>query len=293
LCVGGDFVETHGYIWHSDDWMETIGFDPGPCITLKNPAAENCARLRNSLVPGLLAFAERNRHHFDRFQLAEIGTVFETDRKSVEQSQHRRLGLLVAEQGKKADPLVWDRMRLTLHGWARQIFERSIEYRESKSQRPWEDADRLAEVVMNGQSIGRATIVPLALRQKIDERLKSWSFAVAELDLSAMVDWLGHHEKLTTVPRHPQVELDFSVLANSGSPYTETSRALAAFKHPLLRRLTFLYAYEGGSIPDGKRSLTLRTRIGRDDRTLTDGELQEFREAFKAMLTTHDLELRG
>ncbi|MFQ5501689.1 MAG: phenylalanine--tRNA ligase subunit beta [Phycisphaerae bacterium] len=293
LCIGGDFVETQGYIWYSDDWLKTIGFDPGPCITLKNPAADNCARLRNSLVPGLLAFAERNRHHFDRFQLAEIGTVFETGRKSVEQSQHRRLGLLVDEQGKKADPIVWDRMRQTLHGWARQIFERSIEYRISKPQNPWEDADRLAEVVMKNHVIGRVTIVPLALRQKIDERLKTGSFAVAELNLSAMVDWIGHHEKLAAVPRHPQVELDFSILADAGNPYVDTARTLATFNHPLLRRLSFLYAYEGGSIPDGKRSLTLRTRIGRDDRTLTDDEIKDFREAFQAMLTTHDLELRG
>ncbi|MFQ5411855.1 MAG: phenylalanine--tRNA ligase subunit beta [Phycisphaerae bacterium] len=293
LCVGGNFVETHDYIWHTDDWLKTIGFDPGACVTLKNPAADNCARLRRSLVPGLLAFAERNRHHFDRFQLVEIGTVFETGRPSVEQSQHRCLGLLVAEQGRKADPLVWDRIQQALHTWARQVFDRSIEYRITRPEHPWEDADRLAEVVISDRTLGRVTIVPLALRQKIDERLKSWSFAVAELDLSAAVDWIGHHEKLAAVPKHPQVELDFSALADADRPYAETARALATFQHPLLQRLSFLYAYDGGSIPDGKRSLTLRTRIGLDDRTLTDGEIQDFRQAFKAMLATHDLELRG
>ena len=38
LCVGGDFAEVHNYIWYDDVWLKTLGFDPGECITLKNPA---------------------------------------------------------------------------------------------------------------------------------------------------------------------------------------------------------------------------------------------------------------
>ena len=293
FCVGNDFVEVHDYIWYDDEWLAKIGLSPGDCITLKNPAADNCSRLRQTLVPGLIATAERNRHHFDRFQLAEIGTVFETGRQTVEESQHRRLGLMVAQQGKKADAIVWDRLRLALHGWCRQVLSGSPAYQATAPGRPWEDADRLAEVMLGGKCIGRITILPLALKQKIDERLKSWSFAVVEIDLAAVVSRLDQHGKLPQVTKHPQVELDFSVLVDDARHYDGIKGELTAFKHPLLDRLSFVEAYQGGSIPAGRRSLTFRTRIGLTDRTLADEEIQAFQSEFKAFLADRAMELRG
>jgi phenylalanyl-tRNA synthetase beta subunit len=68
---------------------------------------------------------------------------------------------------------------------------------------------------------------------------------------------------------------------------------LGGYSHPLLRRLSFVGAYEGGAIPDGKRSLTFRARIGHEDRTLTDDEIQSFNGGFRAFLTERKMELRG
>ncbi len=293
LCVGGEFSEVHNYIWYDDHWLKKIGFDPGECVTLRNPAADNCSRLRKTLAPGLIAMAEANRHHFDRFQLAEIGSVFEPGLKDVDESQRRRLGLVVAEQGKKSDAAVWERMKSALDGWARQTFEHAVAFRTAKAAAPWEDADRVAEILLAGRSIGRATILPAALMLKLDERLKSWSFAVAEVDLTQAIDLLAHFEKLPTVPRFPQADLDFSVLIESGRRYEAVENELGGFSHPLLRRLSFVGAYEGGSIPEGKRSLTFRARIGHEDRTLTDDEIQSFNGGFRAFLTERKMELRG
>ncbi len=293
LCVGGDFVEVHDYIWYDDGWLKTIGYEPGECVTLKNPAADNCSRLRKSLMPGLLAIAERNRHHFARFQLAEIGSVFAVGVKDVEKSQHRSLGLLVAQSGAKAEQEVWNRLRSALDGWACQVLESTVECVETKAGQPWEDADRTAEIAVGGKILGRMTLLPLTCKQKIDERLRAWSIGLAELNLTAAASLLGKHEKLPPLPRHPQVELDFSVLVDSSRRYREIAGQLAGFKHPLLARLEYVGAYEGGSIPAGKRSLTLRSRIGHDDHTLAEQEIREFQDTFRRFLLAGGLELRG
>lgn len=293
LCVGGEFVEVHDYIWYEDDWLKTLGYEPGPCITLQNPLAANCSRFRHTLMPGLIAFAERNRHHYGRFQLIEIGSVFAPGHAEVEPSQHRSLGLVAAEAGKKADAVVWDRLRIALDGWARQVLESHVAFREAKPAFPWEDADRLAEIVVAGRPVGRATILPLACKQRIDERLKAWSIALAELNLTALVDLIGRFDKLPTVPRHPQVRLDFSVLTDAAARYAAIERKLAEFADPLLRRLSFVDAYEGGSIPEGRRSLTFRADIGLEDRTLSDEEIREFQSKFRGFLTAAGMELRG
>ncbi|MFQ5425271.1 MAG: phenylalanine--tRNA ligase subunit beta [Phycisphaerae bacterium] len=293
LCVGGDFAEVHNYIWHDDAWLQRIGFDPGACLTLKNPAAEGSARLRRTLVPGLIAFAERNRHHYDRFQLGEIGSVFQAGGAEVETSQQRHLGLVVAQSGAKADGVVWDRLRRALDGWVRQVLEMQIDYVDAKAAAPWEDPDRLAELTISGAAVGRVTILPLKCKQKIDERLKSWSIAIAELDLGAVVGLTVRHARLAAPPKHPQVRLDFSALVDGTARYEAIAEQLRGFEHPLLRRLTYVESYEGKSIPAGKRSLTLRAEIGRNDRTLDDRDVTGFQAAFRAFLTDHAMELRG
>lgn len=293
LCIGGDFIEVHNYIWYDDAWLKTLGHDAGECITLRNPAAEHCSRLRRSLVPGLIAMAETNRHHHDRFQLVEIGSVFEPGRDAVESSQQRRMGLLVAQQGRKAETVVWDRLRLAIAGWARQIAESDVSFQATKAAAIWEDTDRIAEILIDQAVVGRATILPASLLLKIDERLRSWSFAVAEVDLAVAAGLLERFEKLPSVPRYPQADLDFSVIVDSGQRYETVAEQLTAYRHDLMRQLAFIGAYEGGTLPEGKRSLSFRARIGCDDRTLTDVEIQSFSADFRAFLAQNHMELRG
>ncbi len=292
FCVGGGFCEVHDYIWYDDDWLKKLGHDPGECISLQNPAAENCRRLRRSLAPGLLAIAERNRHHFDRFNLVEIGSVFWPGASEVEKSQRRNLGLLVACTGSKADGKVWDQLRQELDGWACQILGRGLSYAGAKAAHPWEDPDRLAEVQSGGQVIGRMTVVPLAIKLRIDERLRAFSMAMAEVDLSAASSSVTGDGPLEPLPRHPRVRLDFSALYDAGRHFAALSTDLARFRHDKLKRLEFIEAYEGGSVPAGRRSMLLRTEIGSDDATLTQQEIEEFQGVFRQFLTSCGMELR-
>jgi phenylalanyl-tRNA synthetase beta chain len=293
LCVGGEFAEVHDYIWYDDFWLERLGYDPGECITLSNPSADNCARLRGTLMPGLLRMVDRNRQHYNRFQLAEIGTVFHIGESAVEQSQHRSMGLVCVQAGKKADAAVWQRLQTALSGWARQVLEARLEYKETQPAALWEDPHRIGEIVVEGKAVGRATIVPLACKQRIDERLKAWSMAMAELNLSLVAGLVGRHEALPSVPKQPQVKLDFSVLVEASRRYRALEQELAGFGHPLLGRLSFVESFQGGSIPAGKRSLLLRAEIGRADQTLGDEEIRGFQQSFRDFLTANGMEIRG
>jgi len=293
LCRDGEFVEVHDYIWYDDEWLARLGFDAGECLMLKNPAAEHCSRFRRTLMPSLIALAERNRHHHGRFQLAQIGSVFEPGHSTVEESQHRNLGLVAAQAGAKGGVEVWGCLRGALDGWARRVLESSLDYRETTAYQPWEDGDRVAEIAVAGRVVGRATVLPLACKQKIDERLKAWSIALAELNLTALTDLIGRHEKLSVVPKYPQVRLDFSFLIDAAARYGRVQGELSRFSHPLLRGLSFVGSYEGGSVPAGKRSLTFRAEIGRDDRTLSDEEIRGFQGEFTVFLKSQGMELRG
>lgn len=293
LCVGGDFTEVHDYIWLDDDWCRTLGFEASATLALKNPAAAGCSRLRTTLMPGMLAMTDANRRIYDRFQMAQIGTVFFTGSKDVEKSQRRHLGLIVAQSGGKADQAVWDHLRAALSRWCRQILETGVDFAAGKAESPWEDADRIAVVSAGGRDLGRMSIMPLALKQAIDERLKSWSIGLAEINLTAAHGIPIAALKLPRVERFPQVRLDFSMLVDATRRFAEIRADLQEFRHPLLKGVTFVESYEGKNLGPGKRSLTIRATIGAVDRTLTDDDTRAFAEAMRTFLSARRMELRA
>lgn len=165
------FNEIHGYLWYDSPWLAKIGFDPGSCVELRNPAGEGLHRLRRSLMPGLLAAVAKNRFHFDSLALLELGGVFEVGgassraagfsprdpleggmarqrrragaenpsptqgdgRVGVDSGDHesRRLALVVAQRGRKIDDELNARLRTALCGWAWQRFGRTLRFAES------------------------------------------------------------------------------------------------------------------------------------------------------------------
>lgn len=292
LCTSLGFIEHHGYLWYDDAWLSLLGFDPGPCVELQNPPAAGQHRLQTTLIPNLLSKVDRNRHHFDAFRLADIGTVFEPadggDR------QHRHLGLLLAARGQGAEDALLDECRSVLQGWAEQLLGRPMEFTAAADEhRPWEHAQKRIALAVAGRPLGVLTAVPIECRRRIDEHLSRWSVVVAELRLDAVTELAPPVVPLPTVPPFPRMELDFSVLAPQARRFSDLRAALAAFSHPLLERLWFVDRYEGKSLPAGTRSLTFRARIGRDDATLTDVDSKSFQDAFVAFIRSHGLEIRG
>jgi phenylalanyl-tRNA synthetase beta subunit len=148
-------------------------------------------------------------------------------------------------------------------------------------------------VKLDGRPAGRATVLSLACRQRIDERLRGWSVALAEVGLAGLGEGLHRYGKLAPVPEHPRVRLDFSFVADARRRYAQIAQDLSAFEHALLVDLCYVGSFEGGSVPAGKRSFTLRAEIGRSDRTLTDADVQSFRAAFTSFLGKLGLELRA
>jgi phenylalanyl-tRNA synthetase beta chain len=133
----------------------------------------------------------------------------------------------------------------------------------------------------------------MTLKRAIDEHLAAWSIALAEIDLTTVLTGRSTFRKLVPVPVYPQINLDFSVIVDSTRRYVDIEQTLAAYDHPLLRRITFVDCFEGGSVPAGKRSFTFRAVIGHAERTLTEQDIQSFRTDFIALLEKNEMTLRA
>jgi len=296
LCGGMSYAEVHRYIWFDDNWLKTLGYDAEPTIALKNPAAAGMAQLRTTLLPGLIAAVDLNRHHFDHFELMEVGSIFARDTaQQPEQAERRHLGLVRVAPGRKAthEDALFSNLKTDIETWARQSLDADLTFVAAQSTAPWEHEVKTAFICIDRQPMGRITVLPATCKRRIDEHLAAWSVALAEIDLSAVAGRPPQTKKLVPMATYPQIELDFSTLVTSDRRYADITDVLATYDHPLLRRLVFVSSYEGGSVPTGKRSLSFRAIIGHQNRTLTEQDIQDFRANFIAFLENNKLELRS
>ncbi|HOW73378.1 MAG TPA: phenylalanine--tRNA ligase subunit beta [Phycisphaerae bacterium] len=298
LCGGMSYAEIHRHVWFTADWLKQIGYEPGECITLRNPAAAGTERLRTTLIPGMLAAVDLNRHHFEKFDLVEVGSVFSA--KAAEgkagdaERERRHMALALVAPGRKStheDELL-RRLKTDLTTWLYQTLKYPLRFVPAEPSYPWEHEAKTAAVEFDGKPLGRITVLPAATKRRIDEHLAAWSIALAEVDLSAVLSLRPLHRRLVPVPVHPQIDLDFSLLAASGCRYPELEKTLAGYSHALLRRFAFVDSYEGGSVPAGKRSFTFRATIGDAARTLTEEDIQGFRADFLGFIEKNGLALR-
>lgn len=292
FCGGLPYAELHRTIWFDGDLLRILKWDPGRTINLRNPAAAGNERLRTTLIPGLLAAIERNRHHQDSFDLIEIGSAFFPDGDSPREQRH--LAMAVVAPGRKAahEDAALKRLKTDLETWAFKILGSHVRFRETKANPPWEHPEKSASVVIEDQEVGRITVVPGACKRALDEHLAAWSIALAELDIARFADHRLEAKKLVPIPTYPSIEVDFSVLTEADRRYADIEKALAAYDHPLLCRLALVDSYEGGSVPTGKRSFMFRATIRDPGRTLTEEDIQDFRRSFISMLEQNALQLR-
>ncbi len=289
---GPGFREIQAYLWYNSEWIVQLGYDPGACLELRNPAADGLHRLRHTLMPGLLGAVRKNRFHFPAFSIMEVGTVF--DPASKDDVSRRHLGLVMARRGKKSEDALFTELKGYIEAWSWQAFARPAGFStvEACAGRAWEHAHQTVAIRVGDVEVGRASVVDLSLRQAMDEHLGAWGIAWAEMRLDVLADLDPVIEPLGRIPGHPRVELDYSLLVDSQVRFAEVVSQLDRFKNDLLKQIRFVGSYEGKSVGAGKRSLTFKTVIGCEDRTLVDDDTTEFCTAFEKHLAGCGFDVR-
>lgn len=287
------FNEVQGYIWYDAAWLRRLAAAPGPCVELANPAAEGAHQLRRTLLPGLLDAVAKNRFHFPALSLIELGSVFEKGDR--EDGEFRNLGLVLAQRGKRNEDELYARLKAAVAAWTWQQFSRSVSFSATTAaqDRPWEHPHRTAAVTIDGAPAGRMSVIDVSLRRAMDEHLAAWSIAWVEVRLTGLESLPKLTELLAAIPSFPLVELDFSIVVPKATRYADVVGNVRRFDHPLLKMVRFVTSYEGEAIPRDRRSLTFRTVLGEDSRTLTEADSDAFRTGFERHLKSCGYNLRA
>jgi phenylalanyl-tRNA synthetase beta chain len=146
---------------------------------------------------------------------------------------------------------------------------------------PFLHPGRAARVLVDGNAAGwLGEIHPLVCREWDLDRAAGFQVHLAELAAAAS---LGSelYEDVTT---YPVVHEDLAIAVDEAVPAGRVREAVLAGGGELLRSAEVFDLYRGEQVGSGRKSLALRLEFRAPDRTLTDEEVAERRQAIKATL---------
>ena len=97
-----------------------------------------------------------------------------------------------------------------------------------------------------------------------------------EIDTTAALQAIETTPPKVRVPSpYPTITRDLSLVVDGQLPYAEIAREVASEAVPWLARFFLYDIFEGGTIPQGKKSFTFSLLYESPDRTLTDEEVNK------------------
>ena len=251
-------------------------------VTLNNPILEGIARMRPTLLPGLLESLRHNLNHGIRdVRLFEIGRVFGGFKPAT-----------------SSDELPSEREALALIATGGTIEEG---YAQATREVDFYDLKGALEAAVDAMNVGplgfeKAEAKHLRVGQaarifktdgtiigcigKLSESIAgSYKFRqpvyVAELDLGALLEEPEQPVQYKRLPRYPSVVRDVTLLVGRDVPFSELLKAADSEAVPDFAGATLVGTYEGKNIPEGKRSMTLRIEYRSLEGTLRDESIEE------------------
>ncbi len=105
-----------------------------------------------------------------------------------------------------------------------------------------------------------------------------------ELDFQKLVEKITEHRSFIPLPRYPAVTRDLAVIVEDTIAAGDLLNTLWKANDGLIKDIRLFDLYQGNPVPPGKKSLAFRLIYQREDRTLTDQEVNEFHQKLVRLL---------
>jgi phenylalanyl-tRNA synthetase beta chain len=280
FLVGQGFFEVVTFSFLGPELLRMCGmpFDESS-ISIDNPISSDQSLMRQSLLPRLFETAERNRKKRSEFSLFEIGKVF--FREGSEKKKEKVL--LTALSCEKDFFALREIVQALCNALHISLHFRPLIPKEKKEAR---DAvhflgQKGASIFINDIAMGNIGIPNQDIREKFSLPENSSFFS---LDISELSTLPKKNTLVLPVSKFPEIELDLSVLADKNTISADIAQ-VAKNIDPLITSVDVLEIFEGDTIPEGKKSVTLHFVFQAFDRTLETADEDKLREKIVKTLT--------
>lgn len=265
------FNEIYTYPWIDIKYINAAKIDTTNSVRLATPPAPELATLRTSLVPGMLEAISKNLRYFESFKMFEMAQVFEKGEYSPSSPDeklpvHKKYltGCIIDKDAKK----IFYEIKGVIESMSAFTHMESLKL-EHLEKPSWADINAYLNITLNDEIIG--SIGLLSVSAMNDSKIKRTNVAIFEINEDKLIPLPSRTNKFIPLPQFPLVEKDLSLLVDNETTWESIKEAI----NGKVKELEFIEEYRGSQIPEGKKSIMLRMKLGNDTGTMTTEEITE------------------
>jgi phenylalanyl-tRNA synthetase beta chain len=291
LLTGFGFWEVITYSFISPQVLLDLQIPPNDRkakgLRIQNPLSEDQAVMRTTLVPGLLHTVRSNLHRQNLdLKLFELGRVFFPRGPEDQPEEVEFLGGILSGL---RDEESWAKPRaecdfFDLKGALEGLFEgmgvSGIQFLPD-AQIPFLHPGKACRVNVKGEDIGILGEVNAGVGELFDLKEKVFLF---ELDFQKVVSRMIERRTFTPLPRYPAVARDLAVVVDEPVAAGDILQTLWKASEGWIKEIRLFDLYRGNPVPSGRKSLAFRLVYQKEDRTLTDREVNDFHQKLVELL---------
>lgn len=284
--ISRGFSETIHLSFVSEEEGLLSGFPPDRLLPLRNPLSREGEFLRPSLLPSLLACCRRNqREGRSDLRFFELRTVFSRVNGEAEK---KSLGAIT---GGDLFPPNWQKLKKEGNLFLGKGLVTDFFGRIPIQQVPFPDGacpsflhpKEALRLICRETPIGFLGKVHPALLARYELKIP---LLYLEIDASTAFSLFDAASPKFSLPSpYPSIVRDLSIVVDAGIPYAEIEREMKREKVPWQTRFYLYDIFEGGAVPQGKKSLTFSLTYESSEKTLTDDEVNKVHFALVDRLT--------
>lgn len=283
------FNEIYTYPWIDIKYINAANIDTTNMVELATPPAPEVSHIRMSLVPGMLEAISKNLRYFESFKLFEMAQVFEKGEyhESTEEETlpiHRKYltGCIVDKDAKN----IFYEIKGVVEHMSEYCHMNKITF-VNEEKPSWADNQAYLNIVNDNGIIGSISL--LSVSAMADAKIKRTNVAIFEIDFDKLVPYSSRTNEFVHLPQVPLVEKDLSLLVDNSVKWVDIEKIIKS----RVKELEFIEEYRGNQIPEGKKSIMLRFKIGDDNKTMNSEEINnEINNIIKSLNIKCGAELR-
>ncbi len=284
IMIAQGCMETMTFSFISPKWYEKIRLaeDRRKSVTLLDPLGEDTSVMRTTMIPSMTELIVRNiNNRTPAGRFFEPGRIYLPKENAGELPEERDV-LCIGVYGADED-------FFTLKGIVEAIFDDTgIDARFTKCTDATFHTGRCAKVTAGDTEIGVLGELHPAVAENYGVKERIY---IAELDIAAMCGLANDDVKYRQLPKFPAITRDLSLVCDDAVESGDIVDIITKNgKH--LEQVTLFDMYKGAGVADGKKSLSYKLVMRREDKTMEAEEADKSVEKILKALGEKNITLR-
>lgn len=287
LMIGFGFSEVINYSFNDATSCDRLGIgqkDPRRrMVNILNPLNEDQAAMRTSLIPGLLRTVRSNiSQQIKNLKLFEVGKIFISSGQENLPDEKEMIAILWT--GARSDPAWHSKETLcdffdikgVIEGLFKGLnFEDALFTNMPENNCDYTQPDETAQILYNNDNNELIGLVGMAEPSILQNFGLKQTVYIAEINIDSLFPRLPVTKQSKPIPKYPAVYRDFTIIIDKEIVSGKIMACVKDAKEELVES-TFLFdVFEGGPIPEGKKSISFRITYRSTSRTLADEEVNQ------------------